>query len=58
MLAVAVVLAVVLIVLLALGGLRLLQLAYRAFDRGTDEREGTGKGERDTALPGHAGHRV
>ena len=52
MLTTAAALAVLLIALLALAGLRLLQLAYRAFDRRADEREGAVNGKRDTALSG------
>ena len=57
MLASAVVLGVVLIVFLALAGLRLLQLAYRAIDRRVDERDGIGRVSRETLPPGRAGPR-
>lgn len=55
MLPLAIVLGVVLIALLALAGLRLIDLAYRAFDRRADEREGTGKGKKGPALSRRAG---
>ena len=55
MLSLPVVLGVVLIALLALAGLRLLDLAYRAFDRRADEREGAGKGKKGPALSHRAG---
>ncbi len=58
MLASAVVLGVVLIVFLALAGLRLLQLAYRAIDRRVDEREGAGRAARESLPPGRAGPRT